>query len=261
MTKKWVKFKTKINKRLNQAAEWWGVKQKISVGLYQKTPYAITSYSVTPYLVEKDKAKVCIFTDAWKYMDEVEEWYFCYHEVGHIKFWCDGYPIPVLEADEVDYPSFLNSVRVFSEQIILKYSEFALPLLKDLFERHMDYLVDSTLALAFKPEMLETLRWQIQREHAREPMVPPAYHAFLVAIDNAGFSRFYDLTKLSDKEIEERILEKILSLHKDLPNAKEIFERAKGILSQVRFTSDTNTIIKWILDMHSLMPDIDFKSS
>lgn len=259
MTKKSVKFKMKINKRLNQAAEWWGVKQKISIGFYQN-PYAITDYGVAPYLMEKDKAKVCIFSDAWKNMGKVEEWYFCYHELGHIKFWYARYPVPVLEADETNYLPIFNVVRVFPEQIILKYIEAAVPLFKDLFERHMDYLITSTLASSFKSEMPETIRWMLQSGHARHPMVHPAYHAFLVTIDYACYSIYYDLAKLTDKEIEERILGKILSLQKDLPNVKEIFDRAKDILFRVSFTTDVNTITKWISDMHNLMPEIDFKA-
>lgn len=261
MTKKSVKFKMKINKRLKEAAEWWGIKQKIRVA-FVRYDRAITNYAVTPYLMDKDKAPVCIFTDAWKEMGKTEEWYVCYHETGHIKFWHDGYPIPRMEEDEVTYPSFLNVVRVFPEKIFPKYSEYAIPLLKDLFERHFDHLVDSTLATAFKPEIVESVKWLLNRVNpeARDSSVPPPYHAFLLIIDHASYFMTYKLTNVTNLQIEEQIYKIISSLRKDLPIALEIFERAKEMFSRVRFTTDMEVIVKWIENMHSLMPEINFNS-
>ncbi|MBA7501627.1 hypothetical protein ES706_00200 [subsurface metagenome] len=261
MTKKSVKFKMEINKRLNKAAEWWGVKQKVGV-IFVENYYAITDYGVTPYLMEKDKAPVCVFTDAWKNMGEAEKWYFCYHEVGHIKYFYDGYPVPVLEADEVNYPQIFNVVRVFPEQVLSKYSEVAVPLYKDMCERHMDHLITYTLASAFKPEMHEAIRWMLQKpvKNKNNFLIPPTYLAFLLVVDYACYRNYYELADLSDKEIEGQILKGVLKLEKDLPNAKEVFERAKGIISEVRFSTDINTITKWILEMYSLMPEIDFKA-
>jgi hypothetical protein len=212
--------------------------------------------------MDQDKALVCIFTDAWKDMGKTEEWYFCYHETGHIKFWYDGYPIPRMEEDEVTYPSFLNVVRVFPEKIFPRYGKYAITLFEDLIERHSDSLVTSTLAITFKPEIVESIKWLLDRTNpeACDSSVPPPYYAFLVIIDCADYFVTYKLTNIKNLQIEEQIYKIISNLGKDLPNALEIFESAKEMFSRVRFTTDMDVIVNWIKDMHSLMPEINFNS-
>jgi len=262
VTKKWVKFKMEMNRQLDEASRWWGIKQKIKIRLRDDTPF-IVDYGVAPCLMQKDEAEVSVFNkNSWKTLNEVKKWYICYHEVGHIKFWYDGYPIPVLEADEVtNYPTHLNAVRVFPDRIFTKYTHLSVPLFRDLYERCNDYLTDSTLATRFKSKSLEVIKLLLQEGDVVYPKTPtPQYMAFIRTIDQASFYSIYQLTTFKDIEIEERITKKISDLGKDLPNAREIFESAKDMFSCVRFTTDMDVIVKWTENVHSLMPEINFNS-
>lgn len=134
----------------------------------------------------------------------------------------------------------------------------AVPLYKDLFERHMDHLITSTLAGAFKSEMLKTVKYLLKSGHSRNQFTPPAYHAFLRTIDNACFSIYYEMTGAHDDSVSEQISRNLTEAEVDLPNSEEIFLRAKELFLQVRFSTDINKITRWILEMQKLVPEIDF---
>lgn len=56
MTKKSLQFKIDFNERLRQAADWWGIKAKVSMLFLDKSNfangYAITDFATSPFFMK-----------------------------------------------------------------------------------------------------------------------------------------------------------------------------------------------------------------
>lgn len=252
----------KIENIVEEARKWWGIKQKIT---FQYVGHLFPSFLsgtrtevfVDPLKITEDLANICIFD-----IDRVEKMtgtmlrYMCYHELGHVKFFLDGFPVFHPLGYGVVTSQILNVAYIIPEEVIPlpNYPTEAITICHDLYERVADYLVEYRLVEGFPTQIIENLKQVITENRFADPLIPKKYRAYLQALDAAQYWKIYEHSKFHDANFEEIFSKDLIEVGKSLPAAPQIFDGTKAIFAGINFTTDEDKVLGWIREFYALLP-------